>query len=705
MNKYEKLGVVGEGAYGIVLKCKNKETGEVVAIKKFKESEDDDLVKKSILREVKLLRMFKHENIVQLREAFRRNGKLHLVFEYVERNLLEVLEERPSGLDSEDIRKFIYQLCKAIEYCHREGVMHRDIKPENLLVNKNGTLKLCDFGFARLLPQKMNELTDYVATRWYRAPELVLSSTDYSMPVDIWAIGCILGELTDGEPLFPGENEIDQLFVIQKILGPLTPDQIESFQKNPRFIGMKFPEMNKPETLEKRYLGKLSKKALSFMKECLKMDPAQRLTAVKALQHPYFDGLRDIADVPVAKSDLRIESANVTLSGNEKPGLNLHVKVPTKEILNATINSSTNLNTQKSLHHVNKIEPQTAEVHSKGHIGNKKNMYETNLTLAYKAAMIERNGDRSSSLNKNTTKLEKLQQTYDPKKKMNNHGNPATKRTNKGGEVDNINGNFLVPDVFMSTKYGSTTQYNYDLPNQADNDHEFSATRKLEHGHGHGMKNPKNHKKIHIDHFMQGEETLRGERSPTHNLNSIGDEYRKVPQGNLKKSIQVSTSQTKRGNKLNTMYGDFAGGENMENRNSLKIDKLKTKKKNTMGSGGDQNGDHDILKTDSSQLYNEFGENGFQTSVGQLPYLNGRHPAEKSGAHPMEIVYGQNKMAVGWKGGKTSVPHSQHASGFVYEGNEGEQQQQHFNIVVNANTYNYNYNGSPQLYGKGKKKI
>lgn len=199
----------------------------------------------------------------------------------------------------------------------------------------------------------------------YRAPELVLSSTDYGKAVDIWAIGCILGELTDGEPLFPGENEIDQLFVIQKVLGPLTPDQIESFQKNPRFIGMKFPEMNKPETLEKRYLGKLSKRALSFMKECLKMDPAQRLTAAKALQHPYFDGIRDAADIVQPKSDLRIESANVTLSGNEKNSAGLQVKVPTKENLNATLNSQTNLNTQKSLNHVHvgsKIEPNTAEL-------------------------------------------------------------------------------------------------------------------------------------------------------------------------------------------------------------------------------------------------------------------------------------------------------------------------------------------------------
>lgn len=123
--------------------------------------------------------MLKQENIVQLREAFRRKGKLYLVFEYVEKNLLEVLEQKTNGLEAEVVRNYIYQLVKAIAYCHSMDIIHRDIKPENLLVNQDGTLKLCDFGFARLLPQRGGNLTDYVATRWYRAPELLLSYNDY----------------------------------------------------------------------------------------------------------------------------------------------------------------------------------------------------------------------------------------------------------------------------------------------------------------------------------------------------------------------------------------------------------------------------------------------------------------------------------------------------------------------------------------------
>lgn len=144
-----------------------------------------------------------------------------------------------------------------------------------------------------MLNNNKGNLTDYVATRWYRAPELLLSP-NYGKEVDIWAIGCILGELTDGEALFPGESEIDQLFCIQKILGPLTQPQQEEFKTNPRFIGYKFPDsINKPETLERRYVGKLSKKALMLMKAMLEMDPTDRITAIEALADTYFDGLRD----------------------------------------------------------------------------------------------------------------------------------------------------------------------------------------------------------------------------------------------------------------------------------------------------------------------------------------------------------------------------------------------------------------------------
>ncbi len=312
MNKYEVLGVVGEGAYGVVLRCRNKESGEVVAIKKFKESDDDEVLRKTTLREVKLLRMLRHPNIVSLTEAFRRKTKLYLVFEYVERNLLEVLEEIPQGLDPELVRTYILQLVQAIHWCHVNSVVHRDIKPENLLVNQRSkTLKLCDFGFARVLnPAHSEELTDYVATRWYRAPELLLGSTNYTYAVDIWAIGCIMGEISDGQPIFPGESEVDQLYIVQKVIGPLTPEHLELFMANPRFAGLKFPDMSKPETLQKKYVGKLSKRALTFLKGLLTMEPTSRTTTVGCLQNPYFEGM------DVSQPQLTNQTIQTPIKGN-----------------------------------------------------------------------------------------------------------------------------------------------------------------------------------------------------------------------------------------------------------------------------------------------------------------------------------------------------------------------------------------------------
>ena len=239
--KYEVLGVVGEGAYGIVYKCKNKETNKYVAIKKFKETEDE-LVQKTMKRELKMLQQLKHPNIVEFQESFTHKGNLFLVFEYCEKNLLEVLEESPDGLSPKLIKSFIYQMCKAIAYMHKNNMIHRDIKPENLLIDENLNLKLCDFGFARKVKlnknnNNINEMTDYVATRWYRSPELLLSGGIYGPDVDYWAVGCIMGELADGNPMFPGENETDQINCIIKVLGNLPEELVNMFYKNPIFNG------------------------------------------------------------------------------------------------------------------------------------------------------------------------------------------------------------------------------------------------------------------------------------------------------------------------------------------------------------------------------------------------------------------------------------------------------------------------------------
>ena len=286
-NKYEVIGIVGEGAYGIVYKCKNKETGKFVAIKKFKEI-GDDLIKKTMKRELKMLQRLHHPNIVQFQDAFKRKGNLFLVFEFVDKNLLELIEEHPKGLEPNLIRNIIFQLCKAIKYLHDQKIIHRDIKPENLLITENNETKLCDFGFARLISSNPEKLTDYVATRWYRAPELLISQGEYGPEVDYWAIGCIMGELVDGNPLFPGENELDQIHCIQKVLGNLTEKQQDTFYSNPIFQGKNLLNITKPETLERKYFGKFNKQAIMFLKGLLELDPKKRLNGVTVFQHPYF---------------------------------------------------------------------------------------------------------------------------------------------------------------------------------------------------------------------------------------------------------------------------------------------------------------------------------------------------------------------------------------------------------------------------------
>ena len=162
---------------------------------------------------------------MSLIEVFRRKGKLYLVFEYMESTILEELEKHPNGLNATECKKCVYQLLRSIGYCHSNNIIHRDIKPENLLLSKHGILKLCDFGFARPLGGPGARYTDYVATRWYRSPELLVGDTQYGRGVDVWAIGCMLAEIHTGLPLFPGESDIDQLFHILRCQGNLVSTQ------------------------------------------------------------------------------------------------------------------------------------------------------------------------------------------------------------------------------------------------------------------------------------------------------------------------------------------------------------------------------------------------------------------------------------------------------------------------------------------------
>lgn len=287
MEKYENLGLVGEGSYGMVMKCRHKETGRIVAVKKFLESEDDKMVKKIAMREIKLLKQLRHENLVNLLEVCKKKKRWYLVFEFVDRTVLDDLEQFPSGLDFNRVRKYLFQIIRGIGFCHSHNIIHRDIKPENILVSHSGVVKLCDFGFARTLAAPGEVYTDYVATRWYRAPELLVGDIKYGKAVDIWAIGCLVTEMLTGEPLFPGDSDIDQLYHIIKCQGNLTPRLQDLFYKNPLFAGVTLPEIKEVEPLERRY-PKLSSLILDLAKNCLQIDPDKRPPCVTLLQHDLF---------------------------------------------------------------------------------------------------------------------------------------------------------------------------------------------------------------------------------------------------------------------------------------------------------------------------------------------------------------------------------------------------------------------------------
>ncbi|KAM4706655.1 cyclin-dependent kinase-like 2 [Discoglossus pictus] len=311
MEKYENLGLVGEGSYGMVMKCRNKENGKIVAIKKFLESEDDKMVKKIAMREIKLLKQLRHENLVNLLEVCKKKKRWYLVFEFVERTVLDDLEQFPNGLDFNRVRKYLFQIIRGIGFCHNHNIIHRDIKPENILVSHSGVVKLCDFGFARTMAAPGEVYTDYVATRWYRAPELLVGDIKYGKAVDVWAIGCLVTEMLTGDPLFPGDSDIDQLYHIVKCQGNLTPRLQELFYKNPLFAGVTLPDIREVEPLERRY-PKLSPLILDLAKNCLQIDPDKRPSCTILLQHEVFkkDGFSERISQEISMKNQRLSKDN-----------------------------------------------------------------------------------------------------------------------------------------------------------------------------------------------------------------------------------------------------------------------------------------------------------------------------------------------------------------------------------------------------------
>lgn len=292
IENFQKLEKVGEGTYGVVYKAKDKATGKLVALKKVRLEAEDEGVPSTSIREISLLRELPHPNIVSLIDVVHQEQKLYLVFEYLDKDLKKYMDAvGKKKMHPMLIKSYMHQLLQGIAFCHLHRVLHRDLKPQNLLIDSKGVLKIADFGLARAFGVPIRTYTHEVVTLWYRAPEILLGGRQYATAVDMWSIGCIFAEMVNGVPLFPGDSEIDELFKIFKILG--TPDETtwsgvstyKDFKEN-------FP-MWDGEGLQS-VCPDLCEDGLDLMKALLVYEPGQRMSAQKALNHPYFDDLKQL---------------------------------------------------------------------------------------------------------------------------------------------------------------------------------------------------------------------------------------------------------------------------------------------------------------------------------------------------------------------------------------------------------------------------
>ncbi|NXS55487.1 MAK kinase, partial [Brachypteracias leptosomus] len=284
MNRYTIMKQLGDGTYGSVLMGKSNESGELVAIKRMKRKfySWDECMN---LREVKSLKKLNHANVIKLKEVIRENDHLYFVFEYMKENLYQLMKDRNKLFPESVIRNMMYQILQGLAFVHKHGFFHRDMKPENLLCIGPELVKIADFGLAREL-RSQPPYTDYVSTRWYRAPEVLLRSSIYSSPIDMWAVGSIMAELYTLRPLFPGTSEVDEIFKICQVLGTPKKSEWPEGYHLASAMNFRFPQCV-PISL-KTLIPNASNDAIQLMSDMLNWNPKKRPTASQALKYPYF---------------------------------------------------------------------------------------------------------------------------------------------------------------------------------------------------------------------------------------------------------------------------------------------------------------------------------------------------------------------------------------------------------------------------------
>eukprot|EP00268_Persea_americana_P063251 TRINITY_DN818_c3_g1_i4.p1 TRINITY_DN818_c3_g1~~TRINITY_DN818_c3_g1_i4.p1 ORF type:complete len:443 (-),score=87.81 TRINITY_DN818_c3_g1_i4:792-2120(-) len=283
MDRYKIIKEVGDGTFGSVWRAIYKQTGEVVAIKKMKRKyySWDECMN---LREVKSLRKMNHPNIVKLKEVIREHDILYFVFEYMECNLYQLMKDKGKLFSEAEVRNWCFQIFQALAYMHQRGYFHRDLKPENLLVTKD-MIKIADFGLAREVCS-LPPYTDYVSTRWYRAPEVLLQSSVYGSSIDMWAMGAIMAELFTLRPLFPGSSQADEIYKICSVIGSPNRNSWAEGLELANVLKYQFPQFASVHLTV--LIPSASEDAINLISSLCSWDPHKRPTAAEALQHPFF---------------------------------------------------------------------------------------------------------------------------------------------------------------------------------------------------------------------------------------------------------------------------------------------------------------------------------------------------------------------------------------------------------------------------------
>ncbi|XP_010427457.1 PREDICTED: mitogen-activated protein kinase 4-like [Camelina sativa] len=310
------LRPIGRGAYGIVCAAINSETGEEVAIKKIGNAFDNIIDAKRTLREIKLLKHMDHENVIAVKDIIRPPRRenfndVYIVYELMDTDLHQIIRSN-QPLTDDHCRFFLYQLLRGLKYVHSANVLHRDLKPSNLLLNANCDLKLGDFGLART-KSETDFMTEYVVTRWYRAPELLLNCSEYTAAIDIWSVGCILGETMTREPLFPGKDYVHQLRLITELIGSPDDSSLGFLRSdNARRYVRQLPQYPR-QNFAARFPN-MSAGAVDLLEKMLVFDPSRRITVDEALCHPYLAPLHDINEEPVCVRPFNFDFEQPSLS-------------------------------------------------------------------------------------------------------------------------------------------------------------------------------------------------------------------------------------------------------------------------------------------------------------------------------------------------------------------------------------------------------